>query len=483
MIKERIIRIVNGALFASTILVLLSFLFNMGFDLSEATEQLLYKGAVILFWLLVADNIAMLFINRPVKEEFGKHKTLYAVTSLLLLLYAAATIDNLGFAQYRHLIVQLFIFYMFLFKLSQINRVVATGIKLKPEQIFIFSFLGVIILGSLLLSMPRATVASGSMPYIDALFTSTSAVCVPGLIVVDTAAHFTMFGKTIILILIQIGGLGLMTFTSFLSIFFFKSMSFRERFMMTDVLSTDFAGDVQKIIGKILSITFTIEILGATLLFTRWHNSFKTVGEALYHSVFHSVSAFCNAGFSTFSNSLEAFRGDLSVNVIVMFLIIIGGLGFVVILDVFQPSKNRKKVLLLQSKFVLTTSAVLIIVGAVVIFIIENNRLMAGMPLNEKILASFFQSVTPRTAGFNTLNTAGLSYPVLFMTMMFMFIGASPGSTGGGVKTTTFGILFATVWATVKNRESVDAFKRRIPHRIRRLSFCHDAVFDAFRGS
>ncbi len=466
MLKERIIKFLDSLLLLAASAALLAFIADQGFILSDGVRSMICKGSFVIFGLLLLDNLAMLFIDGGPADVLKKHKTLYFVTFLLMLQFLVIRAGLYGHSGHYYTIAEIYIFYMFLFKMSKINRTAFSAIRLKPEQMFIITFVGLIILGSLLLSLPRATVLPGSMPYTDALFTSTSAVCVTGLIVVDTAAYFTMFGKIVILILIQIGGLGLMTFTSFLSIFFFKTMSFRERFLMSDMLSADFALDVQKIIGKILTITFTIEALGAALLFTKWHSCFKTLGEALFHSVFHAVSSFCNAGFSTFSNSLMDYRGDLSVNLTVMFLIVIGGLGFVVIVDLFQPSGGRKKLLMLQSKIVLATTAGLILLGAVVIFFLESDGLMAGMGLKEKILASFFHSVTPRTAGFNTLNTAGFSLPVLLMTMVFMFIGASPGSTGGGVKTTTFGILIATVWATMKNRESVDVFYRRIPARI-----------------
>ena len=471
MDKDRLISLLDTILFVGTLLAVVSFLAHYGFFLSPNLLHIIRQGAFILTGILFLDNILMLLIHGHPREEFLKHRPLYIMTALILAHFILIKFGIYGESPGGYLsryfvAAQVYIVFMFIIKLTKVNRLVFPGVNWRPEQLFILSFLGVIIIGTLFLSFPRATVAPGSMPLIDAFFTSTSAVCVTGLIVVDTATYFTRFGQFVILALIQIGGLGLMTFTSFFTIFLFKTMSFRERFLMSDVLSTDYIGGVHKIIGKILTITFTIEATGAFLLFISWHDKFRNTAEALFHSVFHAVSSFCNAGFSTFSTSLAAFRGDVSVNLIVMFLIILGGLGFLVLMDFFQPLDGRRRMLMVQTKLVLTTSVLLILAGAILFIIMENSGVLQGLSIKEKILASFFQSVTPRTAGFNTVNIGLLSVPMLLIFTLFMFVGASPGSTGGGIKTTTFGILAATVWSYLKSHDKVILFKRRIPSRI-----------------
>ncbi|MBN2726409.1 Trk family potassium uptake protein [Candidatus Mcinerneyibacteriota bacterium] len=471
MKKDRFIALTDTFLLVATFVAVVSFIAFYGFYMETSLLNIIRNGAFILTGILVLDNILMLLINGRPWEEFRERRSLYIVTALILIHFLLIRFDVYGGGAEGHLsgyfvAAQVYIVFMFIIKLTKVNRLVFPGINWRPEQLFILSFLGVIVIGTLFLSFPRATIAPGSMPLIDAFFTSTSAVCVTGLIVVDTAVYFTRFGQFVILALIQVGGLGLMTFTSFFTIFFFKTMSFRERFLMSDVLSTDYIGGVHKIIGKILTITFTIEAAGALLLFTSWHDKFRNTGEALFHSVFHAVSSFCNAGFSTFSTSLAAFRGDVSVNLIVMFLIILGGLGFLVLMDFFQPLEGRRRMLMVQTKLVLTTSLLLILAGAVLFFIMESSGVLQGFSLKEKLLASFFQAVTPRTAGFNTVNIGLLSAPMLLIFTLFMFIGASPGSTGGGIKTTTFGILVATVWSYLKSRDQVILFKRRIPSRL-----------------
>jgi len=471
MNKDRLVNFLDTFLFAGTMVAVVSFLAHYGFFVNPGLLAIIRKGAFILTGVLVFDNLLMLFWNVPPGEAFRKHRFLYLLTLLLLIHFLFTFIGVYGGNPdmrlfYYFAAAQIYIIFMFIIKLTKINRMVFPGINWRPEQLFILSFLGVIVLGTLFLSFPRATVGEGSMPLVDAFFTSASAVCVTGLIVVDTAVHFTRFGQFIILALIQIGGLGLMTFTSFFTIFFFKTMSFKERFLMSDVLSTDYIGNVHKIIGKILIITFTIESAGALLLIMSWQDKFNSLGETVFHSVFHAVSSFCNAGFSTFSNSLMSFRGDAAVNLIVIALIILGGLGFLVLMDFFQPLDRKRRMLMVQTKLVLTTSVLLILIGTVVFFLVENGNTLQGMSIGEKILASLFQSVTPRTAGFNTVDIGLLSLPMLMIFTMFMFIGASPGSTGGGIKTTTFGILIMTVWSYLKNRDQVSLFKRRIPPRI-----------------
>lgn len=450
------------------------FTLDYGFAFSERTRFILHHVGYFTLILFFIDNLISLFYNGTPVKEFLKSKTpyliiLFILIQFLLIRYNVYTLPvaHIGDAHGYVVITQAYLFYMLLVKISKINYFFLPFMRIGPLQMFVLSFVGIIITGALLLMMPRATTAEGSISFIDALFTSTSAVCVTGLTVVDTAGAFTMMGKTVILVLFQIGGLGLMTFTSFFSLFFLRKMTIREQFMMSEVLSYDSIGDISALVRSIITMTFTIEFLGAGLLFIRWKSSFASVFDAAYHSIFHAVSAFCNAGFSTFSNSLENFKGDLIVNSVVSLLIVLGGLGFVVLADMFQAkAKGQARLWSMQSKLVLSVSAILIACGAVAIFIAEYSRSLAVLPLHEKILTSLFQSITTRTAGFNTLPISSMSFTVLMVMIVLMFIGASPGSTGGGIKTTSAGLLYSAVIASLRRRTEVVIFKRSIPYQL-----------------
>ena len=471
MNKEKLFLTFDYMLFFLSLLSLLFSFFDYGFYLAAPLKRMLYTSLYILSAIFILDNIIR-FFSSGVKNVFREEKMLYFITFFLILQFILIkfNIYNLIFCNVEKsffyvIVSQVYLFYMFLVKLSKVNKHFILSVKLTPVQLFVLSFILIIFLGTLMLMMPKATVGKMHMPFLDALFTSTSAVCVTGLIVKDTAVYFTLFGKIIILILIQIGGLGLMTFTSFLTVFFFKKMSFKEQFVMGDLLNYDKFGEMGGLIKKILFITFTIESLGAILLFSRFIRDYSWP-TALFNSIFHSVSAFCNAGFSTFSDSLVKYAGDPLVNVVITSLIIFGGLGFLVIIELFRPQGERKRILSVHSKIVLTTTFSLIVFGTFFIFFMEYGNSLSTFSFGKKLLVSYFQSVTTRTAGFNTINIASLSAPVLFFMIFFMFIGASPGSTGGGIKTTTFGVLVATLWATLRSKESIEVFKRRLASRV-----------------
>lgn len=309
------------------------------------------------------------------------------------------------------------------------------------------------------------TVISGELSLVDAFFTATSAVCVTGLIVVDTAATFSPLGKFIILMLIQVGGLGIMTFSVMFVMMAGKRISFREQVMIQDTFAHSPTKDLKSLILYVALLTFVVEIAGALVLFARWATEYP-LKEALALSVFHSVSAFCNAGFSLFSDSLMGYQGDMVINLTIALLIILGGLGFLVLMEIpsllFKKGKKRKQVTL-HTKIVLIMSASLTLAGLVLFFLMERNNLLKDVGLWDSILVSFFQSVTARTAGFNTVDINLLSPVTLFMMIIFMFIGASPGSTGGGIKTSTLGVLIALMKSRLMARENVNIFKRTLP--------------------
>ena len=346
-------------------------------------------------------------------------------------------------------------------------RVVSSGpriarMNLPAAQIVAFSFLFVILSGTGLLLLPGAT-ASSEISFIDALFTSTSGTCVTGLIVVDTGSYFSRFGQVVILILIQIGGLGLMTTTAFFLLILGRGMSVKESVLMHDVLSSKTLARISYLIISILLLTLVFEIIGALSFYFSWSGESFEHGSAFYYSIFHSISAFCNAGFSLFRNSFEFYKGSLAQNITLTSLIIIGGLGFTVIMNFFRFVIFKRERLSLQTKLVLAMTAVLIVIGTALVMVTEWNESLSGMPFFTRIMASYFQSVTTRTAGFNTINIGNLTNACYFLMMILMFIGASPGSTGGGIKTSTFGIFLGSIWSMLKGRDSVEMFKRNVP--------------------
>ncbi len=307
---------------------------------------------------------------------------------------------------------------------------------------------------------------SGHISFVDALFTSTSAVCVTGLIVQDTPTYFTLTGQIIILVLIQLGGLGIMTFSTMILLVAGRKIAVTDRILVQEGFLPGAPRDFRSLVKSIFFFTFSIEFIGFLFLFLRFQKDLPLL-KALYSSLFHAVSAFCNAGFSVFSNSLMSYRGDILVNLTVVFLIILGGLGFLVIHEAVRAIANLfkgvKVQISLHSKLVLLVTVVLIIGSYLLFFLLEAGNSMKNFSLKEKILASLFQVVTPRTAGFNTMDLTALSTATVLVMILLMFIGASPGSTGGGVKTSTFGVVLAFIKSKIAARGSINIFYRTIP--------------------
>jgi len=337
------------------------------------------------------------------------------------------------------------------------------GSHFTPPRILTAGFAMIILIGTVLLSLPQATIDGRGLPLIDALFTATSAVCVTGLVVVNTGTHFTLFGQLVILTLIQIGGLGFMTFATLFAIILGRKISLKERLLLQEALNQVTLEGIVRLTKYVVQISLAIETAGALILTLCWSQEMGW-GKAAYFALFHAVSAFNNAGFDLFNNfsSLTGYTDNLLVNATMMLLIIAGGLGFAVLADlIFQKGKKFT----LHSRAVIITSLLLIAAGTVVIFVLEMNnpQTLAPYNLKTKILASLFQAVTPRTAGFSTLNIANLRDTTQLFLITLMFIGASPGSTGGGIKTTTFLSIILSVIATFKGGNNVSFRERTLP--------------------
>ena len=333
--------------------------------------------------------------------------------------------------------------------------------KLSYSQQIILSFLSVIVLGSILLMLPISNVNGVWTSYIDCLFTSVSATCVTGLVVFDTASYWSYFGQFIILLLIQIGGLGVITISLLGLIFAGKKVGIQQRSLMQDSISAHQVGGIVKLTLFILKITLIIELIGALFMFSVFYTDFGLLG--VWKSVFHSISAFCNAGFDLLGSienkfcSLTGYSSNVILNIVIMFLIIIGGLGFTVWSDIKQFGIKIKRYGL-QSKIVLFTSLFLIIIPAVYFYFFEFNNLV-GI---ERLLGSLFQSVTTRTAGFNSLDFNNMSEVGKLLSICLMLIGGSPGSTAGGLKTTTIAVLVLSSFSAFSKKEDIECFGRRI---------------------
>jgi potassium uptake TrkH family protein len=348
--------------------------------------------------------------------------------------------------------------------------------SIHPTRVLVSSFLLLILLGTILLLLPKST--HNGISLINALFTATSAVCVTGLIVVDTGTYFTQFGQLIILILIQLGGLGIMTFTTFFTLLLSGGLGIKERVLLSEIFSQSNLSKISSTIIRILFLTFSIEVIGAIALFNFLPDSFfKNETEKIFCAVFHSVSAFCNAGFSTFSNNLMDIKYNIPSILTIAILFILGGLGFIVlneyiekpILKILRNIKflrpkiePQRIVFTLHSKLTLYTTIILIITGTLLFFTLEFNNTLKTEPFIYKISHSFFQAVTPRTAGFNTIDISKTSIPTSLLIMLLMWIGASPGSTGGGIKTTSFAIIILKIHATITGKERVEVFNKQI---------------------
>ena len=316
--------------------------------------------------------------------------------------------------------------------------------------------------------MPLASTGE-PLNFVDALFTATSATCVTGLIVVDTGTAFSTFGQIVILILIQIGGLGIMTLSTFFIFIVVGQFSILNRDVIQETLTQKPIKNLASLLKTTFLLTIILETIGAILLTLRFVNAFP-LKKAAYLGIFHSISAFCNAGFSLFYNSFENYEADYVINAILIILIILGGIGYIVLQDLRQGLRKKNGRCFFQisfhSKIVLVTTLFLIIFGAINIFILEHENVLHGYPLDIKMLTSVFQSVTTRTAGFNTLNISDLTNVSLFFIIILMFIGASPGSCGGGIKTTTFTALIAFLISRFRNQREVNIRYRRVPEEI-----------------
>lgn len=361
------------------------------------------------------------------------------------------------------------------------TRVHLKTLQVKPAITFIVSFLMIILVGTSLFMLPKMTNSPDGMRLIDALFMAASATCVTGLAVVDPGTYFTFAGQIVLLSLIQVGGLGIITFATFFASLMRQGIGIKQHVLMHQLLESESLFSTKGLLRKLIVITLTIETIGAVVIFLTWGPGaeFENLGNKIFYSVFHAVSAFCNAGFSLFPEGMytQPVRFAYVLHMTLACLIIFGGIGIPTIVDVLSPKAMRARMATpwknwkLMSRVTIYTSTALIALGSIGFFLLEYFNSLSHLNLVEALITSFFQSVTTRTAGFNTVDVSTLNIPTLLMFIFLMFIGASPGSTGGGIKTTTFAIILLSVAATIRNKRNIEVGNRTIPHYVSYKAF------------
>lgn len=463
-------------------------IYAYGFEPPEEDLIVVFIGLDIIFAsFVIMFLIRLLYAFR--RLTFLKNNYFEAILMVLIMAYLVSSylfdqriLENfteriLGFEDYQE-VSRLFLVFYLLYILFYEFIKVGTGITryhLKPSTTFIGSFILLIFIGTGLLMLPAATTQEGSMPFLQALFTSVSASCVTGLIVVDTATYFTPKGQFVIMGLMQLGALSIVSFASFFSIFMKKTAGIKHQSMMKDVLSSESLFNAKDLLKQIIIITFIIEFIGFLMIYVTWGDmQFNSTLHKIFFTMFHTVSAFCNAGFSLYTDGLyePVLRETYMLHLVIIILVILGGIGFATIQDLFYPSalrdrlKNPWRDWKTATKISVYTSGALLLFGMVSFYLLERNNTLNELNFIEAMITSFFQSGTTRTAGFNTVNIAALTTPTLLIFIFLMFIGGSSGSVAGGIKTSTFYLIVVSVIATIRGKLKIEIGHRYIPKTI-----------------
>jgi len=466
--------------FWASVLGIFAFIFDFGFSQNTSVQQIIDGFYFVVIALGLFSTFAR-YYERPILLK--RKVAIFDVISILYTLYIFFMYLFVGEAFKTDLILEnplwvvLAVILSFIREFSE-QKLNLNRTYLNPAQLFILSFLTIIFLGSLLLLLPKAT--HQGISFIDALFTSTSAVCVTGLIVVDTRTYFTLFGQSIILFLIQVGGLGILTFASYFSYFFKGGSTYENQLTLSEMTNSQKLGDVFSTLKNIIVITAIVELSAATLIFISIDSSLiNTFVDKVFFSVFHAISAFCNAGFSTLSNSIyeTGFRFNYTLQLIIIATFVLGGLGFPIVVNIINFIKHKilnfyrfnskvkthkPWVLNLNSRITLITTFTLTAVAFVMFLILEYNNTLAEHSTYGKLVNALFGAATPRTAGFNSVDMTALAFPTIMITFLLMWIGASPVSTGGGIKTSTFAIATLNILSLAKGKHRIEVYRREI---------------------
>jgi Trk-type K+ transport system membrane component len=463
-------------------------LYIFGFDVNdqELSQIFLALDIILLFYFLTF-VVRLLYAFR--RFEFLKTHTLEVILIGIILINTISKyffdnriieffIDAFSFKNYSDAYLTLITFYFIVlisYETIQISSILSR-LKSKPARTFIFSFIILVAIGTGLLMMPSMNKYNTSMPFMDALFTSVSASCVTGLIVVDTATFFSVRGQMVLMILMQLGGLGIISFASFFSTFMKSGVGIKQQMMLQDFLISDSLFSAKGLLRKIILITFVIEFISFGLIFLTWGPDvqFSSLGQKVFFSAFHSVSAFCNAGFSLFTNGLfeNGVSSSYLLHIVIAVTLILGGLGFSTITDLFSYKNLRDRLKSpwkdwnISTKIAVYTSLILLMFGMILFYFLENSNTLSGLNFIEGLITSFFQSATARTAGFNTVDFSQIRLPTIILISFLMFIGASSGSVGGGIKTSTFYLLIKSVFATLRGRSKIEISRKFIPKEL-----------------
>ncbi|GEO02757.1 potassium transporter [Adhaeribacter aerolatus] len=495
--RKQALKVIEQVTLFLSVVALLLMLYNIGFSYTPETESAIHKAnsfLLITFFVVLGIRFLALFNHRNItrKRRLEIVLLLFFFLALCLRFFMRNTpygdVSWISFFD-RRAFTHLVFIYIFLVQLSRVDFRIYR-LTFNPALLFIYSFLFLIFAGAGLLLLPRATHQEISI--LDAFFTATSAVCVTGLTVVDTATAFTPFGKKIIILLIQLGGLGIMTFTSFVALVFQRNSTFKNQLFLQSMVNEEHLGQTFRTIIKIVGVTLLIEAIGALFIYL-------SIDKQLYNgnpveqwgfAVFHAISAFCNAGFSTLTDGLydSRIRYNYNLQLTLAWLIIFGGLGFPIMFNiykylkqeisklfyaVFRPHayKHQPRLLSVNSKIVLITTAILLVLGTVLFGVLEYRHALQEHSWYGKLVTSFFGSVTPRTAGFNTVSMTALTTPTVLIYLLLMWIGASPASTGGGIKTTTIALAFLNIISIGKARDRLEVMHREIPNESVKRAF------------
>ncbi|MAM20211.1 MAG: potassium transporter TrkG [Christiangramia sp.] len=490
--NERFLDFLNKFAFFLSLVTILVAVYDLGFRHQRYEEEQLNH---LYFFTLITGVVAIILRYAFFKIKFRLKVRIFdtilgALFFILILVKIDFIRESFFFLEVLnkmfYLYLALFIFFIREFSTVEFKF---RNEHLNPAQLFIISFLSIILLGACLLMLPKAT--HNGISFLDALFTSTSAVCVTGLIVVDTGSYFTAFGQGVLVLLMQLGGLGIMTFASYFSYFFRGQTSYKSQLMLKDATNSEKIGEVIGVLKKILYITIIVELVGAFLIYISL--SKKEIGmisDRIFFSLFHAVSGFCNAGFSTLENSLyePAFRFNYPLQLVIAALFILGGIGFPIVLNLYKYStysiKNfllrftRKDKLVyspwvinLNTRIVIVTTSILLAVGTIGFYGFEYNNTLAEHNWFGKIVVAFFGAATPRTAGFNSVDMTQLHFSTLMLTFLLMWIGASPASTGGGIKTSTIAIATLNFFSLARGKNRIEVYKREISNASVRRAF------------
>lgn len=463
-----------------SILGVVAFIANFGYSQDESSQRLLDK----FYFLVLAVGIISTFARYIDKPNLIKRKVFafdflsicFTLWIFYLYIFVGVPFETDQLLDNR-ILERIAVIFTFIREISEVKFNYKRTV-LNPAQLFVISFLLIIFFGTSLLMLPNAT--HDGIAFVDALFTSTSAVCVTGLIVVDTGSYFTEFGQIIIMILIQIGGLGILTFASYFSYFFKGGATYEDQLALSDITSSKKIGEVFSILKYILLITVSIELISCLLIYSSLDRQFfKSQYDQIFFSIFHAISAFCNAGFSTLPNSLfeDGFKYNYFLQLTIIFSFVIGGLGFPIVSNIIDYLKYRLKKLLtfgknkvsfrpwvinLNSRITLVTTLSITLIAFTLFYLLEYHNTLAEHQGFGKIVTALFGATTPRTAGFNSIDTGSMLFPTTMMVFLLMWIGASPASTGGGIKTSTFAIAILNILSLAKGKTKIEIFRREI---------------------